>query len=81
MVIRYGSYSLIEYFKKEMKYDKAIYLGSTVLELSKLHLFDFFYNVLRPSLKDLTIHYMGTDSFVLSFTEGNIPDEYMDLSN
>ena len=24
---------------------------------------------------------MDTDSFVLSFTEGNIPDQYMDLGN
>ena len=64
-----------------MQYDKPKYLGSTVLELNKLHMYEFFYNVLQPSLKDLQLHYMDTDGFVLSFTEGNVSFEYMDLSN
>ena len=80
-VIRYENYALIESCKKEIQYDKPIYLGSTVLELSKLHLYKFFYNVLNPSLKDLILHYMDTDSFVLSFSEGNVDNEHMDLSN
>ena len=46
-----------------IKYE--IYLGSTVLELSKLHMYKFFYNVLNPPLQDLMLHYMDTDSFVL----------------
>ena len=78
--IRYDSYTLIEYFE-EIKYDKPIYFGSTALEQSELHMFEFYNNVLQPSLKDLILHYMYTDTFVLSFTEGNVPDEYMDLSN
>ena len=40
-----------------------------------------FYNILQPSLKDLTLHYMDTDSFVLSYSEGKVSDEHMDLSN
>ena len=80
-VIRYDNYTLIEFYKKEIQNDKPIYLGSTVLELSKLHMYEFFYNVLQPSLKDLMLHYMDTDSFVLSFTEGSIDNKYMDLSN
>ena len=81
-VIRYDSYTLIEFYKKnEILYDKPIYLGSTVLELSKLCMYEFVYDVLQPSLKDLMLHYMDTDSFVLSFSEGNVDDKYMDLSN
>ena len=80
-VIRYENYTLIEFYKKEIQYDKPIYLGSTVLELSKLHMYKIFYNVLNPSLKDLMLHYMDTDSFVLSFSEGNVDNEHMDLSN
>ena len=56
-------------------------MGVIILELSKLHKFDVFYNVLQPSLKDLQLHYMDTDSFVLSYTEGKVSDEHMDLSN
>ena len=44
-------------------------------------MYDVFYYILQPSLKDLQLHYMDTDSFVLSFTEGNVDNEHMDLSN
>ena len=44
-------------------------------------MYDVFYNILQPHLKDLQLHYMDTDNFVLSFSEGNLPDEHMDLSN
>ena len=44
-------------------------------------MFDVFYNILQPSLKDPTLHYMDTDSFVLSYSEGKVSDEHMDLSN
>ena len=79
-VIRYKNYALIDFYKK-IHYDKPIYLGSTVLELSKLHMYKFFYNVLKPSLKNLMLLYMDTDSFVLSFSEGNVDNEHMDLKN
>ena len=39
------------------------------------------YNILEPSLKDTQLHYMDTDSFVLSFSETKVSDEHMDLSN
>ena len=32
-------------------------------------MYNFFYDVLQPSLKDLMLHYMDTDSFVLRFSE------------
>ena len=44
-------------------------------------MYDVFYNILQPSPKDLQLHYMDTDSFVLSFSEGNVNNEHMDLSN
>ena len=80
-ITRYKDYSQIEYIKKKIEYDSPVYVGVTVLELSKLHMYDVFYNILQPSLKDLQLHYMDTDSFVLSYTEGKVSDEHMDLSN
>ena len=80
-VIRYENYTLIEFYKKEIQYDKPIYLGSTVPEPSKLHINKSFYNVLNPSLEDLMLHYMDTDKFVLSFSQGNVDNEHLDLSN
>ena len=54
----------------ESKYifDKPIYLGFTVLELSKLLMYEFYYNKLQPYWKQsIQLHYMDTDSFILSF--------------
>ena len=75
-LIRFENYNLIEFYKKEIQYDKPIYLGSTVLELSKLHMYEFYYDVLKPSLEDINLHYMDTDSFI----RGNVDKEHMDLS-
>ena len=41
---------------------------------------DEFCNILQPSLKDLQLHYMDTDGYV-DFTEGNVDNEHLDLSN
>ena len=44
-------------------------------------MYDVFFNILQPSLKDLQLHSMDTDRFVLSFSEGNVDIEILDLSN
>ena len=45
-ITRYGDYSQIEYIKKKIEYSSPVYVGVTILELNKLHLFDVFYNIL-----------------------------------
>ena len=80
-ITRYRDYCQIEYIKKKIEYSSPVYVGVRILELSKLHMFDVFYNKLQPTLKDLTIHYMDADSFVLSYSEGKVSDKHMDLSN
>ena len=80
-ITRYKDYSQIEYIKKKIEYDSPVYVGVTILEVIKLHMYDVFNNFLQPSLKDLQLHYMETDSFVLSLSEGNVDNEHMDLSN
>ena len=44
-------------------------------------MYDVFYSILQPSLKDLQLNYMDTDSFALSFSASNVPDEHVYLSN
>ena len=51
------------------------------MELSRLHMYEFFYDVLKPSLEDINLHYMDTDSSILGYSRGNVVNEHMDLSN
>ena len=69
--------------------DKPIYLGFSVLELSKLLLYETYYDRLQPYFgqEKIHLHYMDTDSFVLSvntkdFIKGlkNLEDKF-DFSN
>ena len=80
-ITRCRDYSQNEYIKKKIDYVSPVYVGVSIFELSKLHMYDVFYNILQPSLKDLQLHYMDTDSFVLSYTEGKVSDKHMDLPN
>ena len=44
-------------------------------------MYDVFNKILQPSFKDLQLHYMDIDDFVLKFSEGNVDNEHMDVSN
>ena len=50
-VSSYKDYSQIEYIKKEKEFDSPVYLGVTILELSKIHMYDVFYNLLNDLSK------------------------------
>ena len=38
----------LEWSKKIVKLDKPTYAGFTILDLSKLHMYDFHYTVMKP---------------------------------
>ena len=42
---------LIETFPTEIVYDKPIYVGTSILDLSKLHMMDFHYNAIEEQYK------------------------------
>ena len=42
IISRYKDYSQIEYIMKKIEYDSPVYVGVTILELSKLHMYDVF---------------------------------------
>ena len=54
--------------------DKPIYLGFTVLELSKLLLYETYYDKLQPYFGQVNfqLHYMDTGSFVLGVNTKDI---------
>ena len=48
--------------------DKPFYLGFAILELSKLHVYATFYDILQPYFgqENIHLHYVDTDAFILS---------------
>ena len=76
----YTTYDSYIFKKNEVLMDKPIYLGLTILELSKLLMYETYYDNLQPYFKQEIIqqHFLDTDSFVLS---ANSKDIIKDLKN
>ena len=53
---------------------KPIYLGFAISELSKLHMYETYYDTLQPYFgqENLQLRYMDCDSFILSIKSENI---------
>ena len=64
----YGKLSLYSFNKESIKFTKFIYVGFSVLELSKLLMYEWFYDKKQPYFGKgiLKLHYLDTDSFLFS---------------
>lgn len=68
----------LETYKSSVLLNKPIYCGFTVLELSKLIMYDFYYNYLKAKYLDaLTLCYSDTDSFLVHIV---CEDPYQDMA-
>ena len=70
----YGNGDSYTFRENEVKMDKPIYLGFSVLELSTLLTYETYYDILQPYFgqENIHLHYMDTDSFVLSVNTKDI---------
>ena len=56
----------IEIKKTSVKMNKPTYLGLAILSLSKILMYDYWYNEMKPKYKDrIRICYMDTHSFIM----------------
>ena len=70
--------SIIEMKKTKVKMNKPIYLGLSILEISKILMYEFWYDYMKPKYNDNVRFYMDTDSFVMHI---KTYDFYKDISN
>ena len=70
--------AIIEMRKIKVKMNKPIYLGLSTLELSKITMYEFWYDYVKVKYEDrIKLCYMDTDSFVLNV---RTEDFYKDIS-
>ena len=69
--------------KNEVVMDKAIYVGFAILELSKLHMYETYYDTLQPYFgqENLQLHYIDTDGMILSMKTKDIIKDLKNLEN
>ena len=69
----------IEMKKTKVKMNKPVYLGMSILDISKTLMYEFWYDYIKPKYRDrASLCYMDTDSFVIYvITE----DFYEDIAN
>ena len=71
--------SIIEMEKTKVKMNKPIYLGLSILEISKILMYEFWYDYMKPKYHDnVKLCYMDTDSFVMHFKTN---DFYKDIAS
>ena len=49
----------VELVKPQVELDRPIYLGATILELAKVKMYDFWYNVLKKRYSDISLCFTG----------------------
>ena len=71
--------SIIEMKKTKVKMSKLIYLGLSILEISKILMYEFWYDYMKPKYgNDVELCYMDTDSFIMNIKTN---DFYEDIAN
>ena len=74
-----GNLLAIEMKKTKVKMNKPIYLGLSILEISKTLMYEFWYDYMKPKYGDnVKLCYMNTDSFIMHI---KAEDFYKDIAN
>ena len=69
----------IEMKKTKVKMNKPVYLGMSILDISKTLMYKFWYDYIKPKYQDRAkLCYMDTDSFVIHI---KTKDFYEDISD
>ena len=69
----------IEMKKIKVKMNKPVYLGLSILEISKTLMYEFWYEYIKPKYQDnAKLCYMDTDSFIINIITENF---YKDVAD
>ena len=76
-------FPIIEMKKTKVKMNKPIYLGLSILEISKILMYEFWYDYMKPKYNgNVRLCYMDTDSFIMNIkTNDFYKDIFDDVDN
>ena len=64
-----------------VKLDKPIYMGMSILDYSKIHMYSFYYDVLKPKYNDnIKLVYTDTDSYVIKVDTDDLYKDFKDIN-
>ena len=79
---------IVEKDKHTVELNKPIYMAMSILDYSKIHVYSFYYDVMKPKYKDnIKLVYTDTDSYVIKVETDDLYEdfkeinEYMDFSD
>ena len=71
--------SIIEMRRTKVKMNKPIYLELSILDISKILMYEFLYDYMKPKYNDnVKLCHMDTDSFIMNIKTGGF---YKDIAN
>ena len=66
----------IEMKKTKVKMNKPVYLGTSILDISKTLMYEFWFDYIKPKYGDRAkLCYMDTDSFIIHIISENICED------
>ena len=72
----------VEKLKEKVKLNKPIYVGMSILDLSKLHMYSFYYDVLKEKYNEnVRLVYTDTDSFVIHTKTKDVYDDFNEIKD
>lgn len=68
----------IQLQKLKVTYDKPLYVGFSILDISKTIIYEFLYGYIKPMYGDnATVLYTDTDSLILEISTDNVYNDIM----
>ena len=72
----------VEKQKPKLKLDKPIFIGMSILDLSKQHMYKFYYDVMKPKYgENIKMVYTDTDSFVFHTKTDDIYHDLKEIND
>lgn len=79
-IMKLSDWIVYEAPKKSFLIDKPIYLGAAITEYSKLWMYRFFYDDIRPRYPTAEVYYTDTDALTIKFPHETGVRSLMDLA-